>query len=673
MQLVTKSILASALVALFSVASFAQTTEAVSADDVADITSYWVNNNQEELQAEFGDTSLSWGGYILSLGHEAEEPTSYSALFHAFSTDFTNLYGIQPQQASVDQLRSYYTQRKNDYGGELLLPTMAIWHNRPLLSIVPLPDRLDAYWKAADQAGDTYDFMASIDREDTLAFMGSYMGAFYGHPTNQKDLKNFWKKWMKRSANSAARQDIGALKKAMLLEILSHDAEYAVYELASKDLDLWPQLHQAPITDEEQAKVQEVLSAVCLEDDPTEDCARFINYANRYKYTDNVDSTVQTRISVVYYGGNWNAGIYDDLYFDSWLYHRRWRVRTTPLLWYWDSWHPYYYWADRYYYPYEYRWYAYPWYWHRPPVVIVRPGHHRPPVIHHGHRPHRPGDHGGIIPGFRPDHHRPGHGGTAGGRRPHHPNPGHGGGNGGVHNPGHGGNGNNPGHRPGNGGNGHNPGHGGNGHNPGHGGNGGVHNPGNGGNGHHPGGTIDNGRSRPSVTNVDPKVVRENPTAVSGHRDVTGVKGERVDRGGTGNTGHRPNPSTRSGSTPSTRINHGNVEREVIRQTTPPASSRRPGGSSSSSYGRPSGAENRPSHSTGGYGGSSRSTGSYNNSGRSSGGYSSPSRSSGSYGGPSRSSGSFGGSSRSSGGFSGGSHGGNSSGSHRGGSSGRRH
>ena len=688
MKLLKNTILASVLTALLPIASFAQTT-AQSAGNSADIASYWAQNNEEELRSEFENISLSWGGYVLSLGHEADEATSYSALFHAFTADFARVYGVQPQQASISQLRDYYAKRKNNYGGELLLPTMAVWKNRPMLSIIPLPDNLDAYWGNPDQAGDTYDFMASIDREDTLYFMGSYLGSFYGHPTKQKDLKNFWKKWMKRSDNSAAKQDIVSLKRAMLAEILSHDPEYAVYELASKEIDLWPQLYVSPVTVEEQSLVQGILSSTCLEDDPTEDCARFVNYANRYKYTENITTEVKKQLSVIYYDGNW-GGIYDELYFDSWLYHRRWRVRAA-LAWYYDIWHPYYWWTGRYYYPYDYRWHSYPWYWGRPPIVVVRPGTHHPPV-NHGHRPPvvRPGGHGGNgghggssahdghgghnRPGAHPGTNRNGgpgsrHNGGAGGRRP--------GGNGGGGN-----RGNNPGGDNGN--HGHTPGgHSGNGDvNGGNGshGNGGAHG-GNGGHNPNNGGTVGNNRPRPSDIKVDKK-----PTNVEKRPNTNVTPGSRTNHGSTGgsttvrpsgnngSTGGSVRPGRDSGTmggstTRPTVINHGNIERNTNTRTTTPSTNRSVGSSSGSSS-RPS-TVTTPSRSNSSVGNSGRSSGSYSTPSRSSsGGSFGGSRSSGSYSTPSRSSsgGSFGGSSHSSGG----SHGSSSSGSHGSSHGGRR-
>ena len=729
MKLLKKTILASVLSALLPIASFAQTTTVQAADNPADIASYWAQNNEEELRSEFENISLSWGGYVLSLGHEADETTSYSALFHAFTADFARTYGVQPQQASVNQLRDYYAKRKNDYGGELLLPTMAVWKNRPMLSIVPLPDNLDAYWGNPEQSGNTYDFMASIDREDTLYFMGAYMGSFYGHPTKQKVLKNFWKKWLKRSDNSAAKQDIIPLKRAMLSEILSHDPEYAVYELASKEIDLWPQLYVSPVTVEEQSMVQGILSSVCMDDDPTEDCARFVNYANRYKYTDNITAEVRKKLSVIYYDGNWGAGIYDEVYFDSWLYHRHWRARAA-LAWYYDIWHPYYWWTGRYYDPFDYRWHAYPWFWGRPPVIIVRPGHHPHPPVNHGHRPPvvRPGGHGnhggptahgghggGHHPGAHPGTNRPGGPGSrhngGSGRRPGGNNMGGNNHNHGGHNGNPGGNNGNPGHNPG----GHG-GHGGNsdvnggnhGGNNGSHGNGGAHG-GNGGHNPNNGGTITNGRPRPSDIKVDKQPIsvdkqpRTNMTPGSrvnhGSSNGTvrpgnnGSNGSTVQPGNSGSNGGSVRPGRSNGSTGGTTnhqptitrpavINRGNIERSTNPRVTTPSTNRSVGSSSSgSSYGgssRPSTMGTTPSRSSGSYSSPSRSShgGSYGGSNRSSGSYSSPSRSSsgGSFGGSSRSSGgSFGGSSRSSGGgFSGGSHGGSSSGSHGGSHGGRR-
>ncbi len=479
MRLCKKIVFTSLFATLLPVVSLAQTPEMSAArTSQTDLISYWVNNNESALRAELEGYSLSWGSYVLSLVHESEEATAYSALFHAFTADFAGKYGVSPQQASIALLQDYYAKRKNDYGGELLLPTMAIWHKRPLLSIVPLPDRLDAFWGNPDQAGDTYDFMAAIDRDDTFYFMSSYMGAFFGHPDSQKDLKTFWKHWQKRSDNSAAKQDILSLKRAILAEILSHDPSQAVYELASKATDLWPQLYVDPATAEEQTRVQAIISSVCLQEEPTENCARFVNYANRYGYTSTIAQDLRTRVSNTYYNGTWNVGIYyDDTYYNSWLHHRRWRV-DEPFLWPYDPWYPDYYWSGIYFSFYDPRPYVWAWYWHRPPVIIHHGGH-RPPHVHHGHRPpavhpggHRPGHHPGGRPGHRPG----GNGHKPGGQGGHSHNPGA---NPGHHPGGQGGHGNHPGgHNGDNGGHGHNPGgHNGDNGNPGHGNNGG-HNPG---------------------------------------------------------------------------------------------------------------------------------------------------------------------------------------------------
>ena len=672
MHLLKKTMLASLIAALLPVASFAQTEDVSPADDAAvDIQSYWAGNNEEALEEAFEDYSLSWGSYILSLGHESKESTRFSDLFHAFTADFTQKYGVPPQQATLTQLQNYYKLRKDNFGGELLLPTMAVWNNRPMLSIVPLPDQLDAYWNNPDQAADTYDYMAAIDRDDTLYYMGSHMGAFFGHPTKRKTLENFWKKWLKRDDSSAAKQDVNSLKRIMLAEMLSHDPEYAVQELASKKTDLWPAVYTQPVTEEESARVREIITDYCLKDQDqgqttvTDSCMNFAKYADHFEYTNDIVQAIREQLSKNKAQG---AANYDEIYNNSTTY-----VITDPeLVWPYDPWYGWYYRSGVYIYIYTPRvfispwyWRYWNWYWHRP-VIIGRPGHHRPPVIHHGHRPPvvHPG-HGGHHPGrpgtHRPPNGRPGHGGGhhpgSNGRRPgdnhgnqgHHggngDNPGHNGHNGNGHNPG--GNGHNPGgngHNPGGnghnpGGNGHNPG--GNGHNPG--GNGGSH-----GNGDNPGGnpptthggnthpgTITNGRTRPSVTREDPKPA----TRSEATREIGPV------RRNTGNIG-------RASTYPSSGYNGSNSRPST---TTPSRSSGSSFGGSSRPSGSSFGGSNRSSGSS--FGGSNRSS----SSGRSV----TPSRSSGSsFGGSSRSSGSsFGGSSRSSGGFSGGSHGGSSSGS----------
>ena len=548
MQLLKKTILASVIAALLPVASFAQTEEVQPADDTnVDVASYWTNNNEEALETAFEDYSLSWGSYINSLGHESEESTRFSDLFHAFTADFTTKYGVQPQQASIDLLKSYYAQRKNSYGGELLLPTIAVWKNRPMLSIVPLPDQLDSYWGQPDQAADTYDFMASIDHEDTLYYMGSHMGAFFGHPTKRKTLESFWKKWMKRADSSAAKQDVDSLKRIMLAEILSHDPEYAVQELASKKVDLWPALYTKPVTQEESSRVREIVSSYCLNDSGTvtESCMNFAKYADHFEYTNDIVQEIRNQLAKNNQATT-GAANYDEIYNSSTTYV----VVDPDLLWPYDPWYGWYYQGGVYIYWNIHRPFIYPWYWrywnpwryrHYPPVVIGRPGHHRPPTIHHGHRPPAGHGHGGHNPGLRPGGtHRPGghhyNGGFGGGR----PNPGGNNGNGrrpggNGHNPGHnpggnhdngghGGNGHNPGHNPGGnhdngrpGGNGHNPG--GNGHNPGHNPGGNGHNP-----GHNPGGNHDNGgHGNPGAhpgnnngghgnpgTTVRPPVIRDN-------------------------------------------------------------------------------------------------------------------------------------------------------------------
>ncbi len=688
MQLLKKTILAGMCLALLSVVSFAQTQDIESADAVtqADIISYWATNNEEALEKAFADYPMSWSSYVLSLGHESKEATRLSDLFHAFTADFTSQYGMKPQQASIALLKEYYAKRKYNFGGELLLPTMAVWHNRPMLSIVPQPDQLDAYWGKPDQAGDTYDFMAQIDREDTLYFMGSHMGAFFGHPTQRKTLENFWKKWMKRSDDSAAKQDIEALKRIMLAEILSHDPEYAVQELASKKVDLWPALFVGPVTPEEQANVRNIFMTYCLKKDAdtgtvsvTESCVKFAEYADRYEYSNDLVQQIRDNLA----RNKSVNGYTDEIYTTSNVY---W-VADPDLLWPYDPWYGWYYQSGVRIYIHVHRpfispWYWRYWYWSRPPV-IVRPGHHRPPTVHHGHRPPvvRPGHGGGHHPGGRPGTHRPGDNG----RRPSHPG-GHGhnpGGNGGHgHNPGHnpggnGGHGHNPGHNPGgNGGNGHNPGgngdnpghnpggNGGHGHNPGHnpGGNGGHghnpgHNPGgNGGNGHNPGGNGDNpghnpggnggnpggngtnpghrpgsitmDRTRPSVTKVDAQPATRSSTIREEGRTS-------INPGNIGNAGHRPSSryngaSSRSSTAvpnrPSSNNNFGGSNRPSTTTQSRSSSGSHSGGSRSSS-GHPSMTPNRPSFG-GVSGGSSRSSSS-----RSFGGHSRPSG--GSHGGSS--------------------------------------
>ena len=685
MQLLKKTILASVIAALLPIASFAQTEEVESADDTkVDVASYWTNNNEEALESAFEDYSLSWGSYITSLGHETEESTRFSDLFHAFTADFTNKYGMQPQQAPLNLLQDYYAQRKNSYGGELLLPTMAVWKNRPMLSIVPLPDQLDSYWGNPEQAGDTYDFMASIDHEDTLYFMGSHMGAFFGHPDKRQTLERFWKKWMKRKDSSAAKQDVDALKRIMLAEVLSHDAEYAVQELAAKKVDLWPALYAKPVTVEEQARVREIISDYCLKDkdkDPftiTESCMNFAKYADHFEYTNDIVQEIRNRLAK----NKTNNSGYDEIYNSSTTY-----VIVDPdLLWPYDPWYGWYYQGGSYIYWHVYRPFIYPWYWrywnpwryrHHPPVVIGRPGHHRPPTIHHGHRPPTGHGHGGHNHGLRPGghNHRPGgnhyNGGFGGGNRP---NPGATGHRPGGNRPGgHGGNGGNPGHNPGgngNGGhgNGHNPGHNpggngngghGNGHNPGH-------NPGGNGNGGHgnPGGNPganpgnnNGGHANPGIT-VRPPAVRDNSgrTAVE-HRGATtrmnpgNIRNHTGASSGYNGGSSRPSSGHSTVTPPSSRPSGSSYGGSSRPSTVTPSRS----SGNSGSYSRPSIPSSRPS--SGGFSGSRPSGGFSSGSSRPSGGFSS-------------------GSSRSSGGFSGGSHGGSSGGSHggsHGGGHGGRH
>jgi len=664
MRLFKKTILASVITALLPIASFAQTAQTQSADDTkANIASYWSNDNKDALESAFEDYSLSWGSYINSLGHETEETTRFSDLFHAFTTDFTERYGIQPQQASINLLQEYYAKRKNSYGGELLLPTMAVWKNRPMLSIVPLPDKLNSYWGNPDQAGDTYDFMASIDREDTLYYMGSHMGAFFGHPTSRKILENFWKKWMKRDDSSVAKQDIESLKRVMLAEILSHDPEYAVQELASKKVDLWPALYVSPVSAEEQSRIREIVSSYCLNDSGTitDSCMNFAKYADYFGYTNDIVAEIRAQLAANRAQNNNVENSYtDEVYSSSTTYV----VVDPELVWPYDPWYGWYYQSGVRFYIYSYRPFISPWYWlywnpwhhhrhYRHPVIIGRPGHHRPPTIHHGHRPpvvhggHRPG-HGGHRPG-RPGTHRPGgnppnggghgvHGGHGNGSNPPPNGGGHGnhGGPGGSHgnNDGHSGHGN-PGGHPGN-----NGGHGGHGNPGGHPGN-------NGGNGNH-------GTTRPHTITGNPKA--EIGPAVSRQENVT----------------TRMNPgSIRNATRPSTGYNGGNN-----------SSSSRPNVNSGSRFGevsrpsmpsRPSVTPSRPSRENPGSF-SRPSTPSRSSSGNSD-SYSRPSapssRSSGEFRGSRPSGGGFSsGSSRPSGGFSGGSHGGSHSGSHGGGFSG---
>ncbi|MBO4674582.1 MAG: hypothetical protein J5601_00625 [Elusimicrobiaceae bacterium] len=411
-----------------------------------EVTIAWSNHDQSYLQSLFGDEA-SWTEYI----RDIESPsftTNYSAFYNALTADFFQIYGIHPQQASLLQYRDYYANHRNDYMGDFILPTIAMWYKRPYGSIIPRYEDENSYWNNPSVAGDTYDFLAQIDREDVIRFVGSYMGLYYGHPTEQKVLKNFWKNWEKRDSSSAARQDIPSLKRAMLAEILSHDPSYAVYELASEEMNLWPELAVDPVTTQEQNMVTGVINAVCVQDNPTVACERFINYASRYNYINDVTVEVQERLKV----------LYPHIYF----------------VWY----HPYPFTAyvDWYYLPLRpiiYRPYPIlpPYPYHRPGPRPHRPGHppypngggnhpggHNPSGNHHGNGGH------GNNPG--------GHGNHPAGHGPHNPSGNHGdGGNGG--NPGNhpGGNGDNPGANPGNNPGGHNPGGipGGNGTNPGNG------------------------------------------------------------------------------------------------------------------------------------------------------------------------------------------------------------
>ena len=619
MKLFQKTILASTLAVLFPVGVFAQTEEIISNDYQKNMISYWAQNNDASLRAQF-DTPLLWSAYVMDVAEEAFT-TNYSALFHAFTMDFINTYGFHPQQASIGYFRDYYAKRKNDFGGELLLPTMAIWYKRPYSSIVPIPDNVDAYWEKPEQAAETYDLMAAIDREDTIRFMGTYMGAYYGHPTKQKVLKNFWKKWLKRDDSSAAKQDIALLKRGMLAEIFSHDPEYAVYELASKEMDLWPQLAVDPVTLEEQSQVQNILSAVCLEDNPTQDCARFLNYANNYRYTNNLTKEIQTRLVYVY-GGNPYYDVYWGFYgwhIDYRRFHRRLILAPYPYPWW--------------YHPYPSR----P-HWRDPWLPGDHPTHHPG-----GPRPPRPGGHGGH--GDNPGHNPGGNGGHPGGNGG---NPGHNpGGNGGHP----GGNGDNPGHNPG--GNGGHPG--GNGDNPGH-------NPG--GNGGRPGGSHVNPGDNSRPSNFDTgngiKPFPGKGSVSNGTRPSNNsVKPGNIRP--SGNTGTRPsvtpNSSRPTTVTPSKSGSRPTIPSNTSRPTTvtPSNSGTRPSVGSHTS--RPSGNTNSGSRPTV----TTRSSGSF--SGNS---HSSTPRSSGNSMGGSRSSSSghsFGGGSHSSGS----SHGGSFGGSHGGG------
>ena len=690
MQLLKKTILAGIFAVLLPVGLYAQMEEEIYPED-----SFPMQNSQEEEFEE--DGFLSWASFMLNLEHESQETTYYTDIYHTFTDAFTKEYGISPEKAPVGsarlrQFRAFYANHKGDYGGELLLPTLAIWNQQPLLSIVPLPDRLDAYWGNPQAAADTYDFMASIDHEATLYFMGQYMGSFYGHPKTGKELKNFWNNWAGRK-NSFAKQDIVALKRAMLKNILAHDDKYAVMELASGQKNaLWPQLYLQPIPQEQQ-RVQEIISSVCMDENPTKDCAWFVHYAETYKYI--VNEEVQQKVASNFHN-NVNIVVMDPIYNDYWLYSRTWAPSWT-LYWYFDYWYPYYYRYNVIYDPF-FTYHIYPWYWFYRPNY---PGWHN--HIYIGHRPHHPPH--GHFPGYRPWNHRPnyhGHHPHVGnpGARPHRPGSNMGGNHrpnphqGGVGNPGgrpgsHGGNqpgstGRRPGH--GNhGGNGGQPGHnpGGDGGHGNHGGNGGQpgHNPG--GNNGNMGGN--NGHQHPSIINTNPKA--DKPTAVEKQGNVTRV-----------NPGATKKPSSGSPVTPGNRSSRSSFGASYPTTPTPNNSgsvtTKRPAGNMN--HGNidraTSGSRPSPGISTGGssrsYSGStpSRSSGSHATPSRPSGSYSAPSRASGgSFGGSSRSyGGSSGGSSRpsfggassggsgSSGRFSGGSHGGSSSGSRGGASGGSR-
>ncbi len=484
-----------------------------------EITLAWSNHNQSYLQSVFGDDA-SWTEYIRDI-EDNSFTTNYSALFNALTADFFQTYGVHPQQASMQHYRDYYANHRDDYMGDFILPTIAMWYKRPYDSIIPRYEDDNSYWQNPSVAGDTYDFLAEIDRGDTIRFIGSYMGLYYGHPSEQKILKKFWEKWEKRSSSSAAKQDIPALKRAMLEEILSHDPSYAVYELASEEMDLWPQLVVDPVTAQEQNMVTGIINAVCVQDNPTVACERFINYASRYNYINDVTVEVQERLKV----------LYPHIYF----------------VWY----HPYPFTAyvDWYYLPLRPIFY-------RPYPILPRYPYHRPgrphrPVVgpYHPHHPNGGHNPGGHNPGHNPGGHGGNPGNHPGGHHPggHDHNPGHNpGGHGG--NPGNhpGGHGDNPGHNPG--GHGGNPGNhpGGHGDNPGHnpGGHGG--NPGN-----HPGGHGDNPGHNPGGHGDNPGNVHPR----SGDKHITNVPTQmKVDRSSSVGNFQRAEKAVAPGaSTPSTR------------------------------------------------------------------------------------------------------------------------
>lgn len=469
MHLFKKITLAILGATLLSTASFAQKKGIQSVDaPKVDIMSSWMNHDAQSLSSAFNGYSPTWGSYLLGLEKGAYP---YAELFNAFKADFISQYRTTPNRDSINYLQQYYEQRKNDPAGHLLLPTIAIWCNYPLTSIIPLENHLNAYWGNPDLAGDAYDLMAQIDPEETFYSVAAHMGALKGHPTNQTVLESFWTSWTNRMETSAARADVTYLKQSVLEEILkyadTYGAAYTVQELASSGSNLWPAIHVSPITPANQARVQHIISSYCTESNFSTSCKTFIDYAYAYGYITAMPQGINNYVVV---SDPVLSVVVDPWYYIG--YHRV--IYTYPL---WTYWH------------------------HRPHITHPRhrPHGHHPHVTPPGHAGHRAGHpgggghgHPGENKGDNPGHHPGGHGHHSGGND----NPGHHPGGGGSS---QGGNNGHPGNHDGHGNNGHNPGgQGGHGHQPdGHHGDNG--NPGSGNNGgHNPGGNDNPGGNPPA-------------------------------------------------------------------------------------------------------------------------------------------------------------------------------
>ncbi len=574
MHLFKRAILAGLCAGLFPIASFAQITDMQSADySKADLMSYWMTNDSESMRLAFENYSLPWGSYLLGLESGASR---YTDLFQAFTADFVSRYGIAPNKADKNLLQEYYARRKSDYAGHLLLPTMALWHNYPMASIIPLANHLDAYWTNPDLAGDAYDFMADIDPEATPYYVGAHMGSFRGHPTNRYVLENFWNRWILREG-SFAQADIDYLKQLMLEEILTHEAEYAVQELASSQTDLWPAIHVSPITQQNQSKIQSIISSYCSQTNFTTSCKTFVTYASDYGYITGIPQVTTTYTVIV-------DPILPVIRDPRYIVGYYWPVAyIRPLLWY-----------------------------HHPPVIRPRPRPHRPHIIHPGHgRPggHKPGHPGGNPPPNGGGNHggKPGHGGQ-GGHGDHGGHGGHGGqpGSNGGHGGQPGGNGGHGGQPGGNGGHGGQPG--GNGGQPG----------GNGGHGGQPGGNGGNNGSTGSHGHItgNPRAERpiatERPATVT-RMDVTAKRSFNRSalpsgEGNSSSAGH-------SNFTPGNRPSKGSSTHSIhqSKTVTPSHSSVTPNhshGGNAGNYNRPATPSGRPSHNGNGaarsFGGSNR-------------------------------------------------------------------